>query len=514
MARAWYRSRVLARQTTTSTSYADVLGLSFTPLPSTDYHLLWSAQFDLSLTSNNGRHRLRDDTAGSTLANPIHRAPNTIDIMSVGGIARWTSGPSPGTQTFSVEHSVDTSSMTLGTADAYLMAISADATDAFAESTGSSSTTSSMLSDKVALSFTPGSAGDYLVVCSCEINGVIPASTNGAGRVLLDVNGTQLFDTIDGYFAQTSGQHASWCHGAVVNFAAEPQVIKIRHAASDNATTAQIRQARILAMRLDSFPAGHTAQNSARQSTTASSPQMAAGTTFTAHDRDYLLIGTALIDHSTSASTMETRVNRDGAARSAFKRRQVSSSGSRRASYVALGYDTLAAGSRTISLDWWRTSSGTASVTDAFIGAFLLDAADAETQAPAAMAGLSGLAPVAATDGVAIIPPGAGVLAALVPAIGASVSLPVPAAALALAGGAPALAMGAAVQVPPSNPAITGLAALTRVDGVLHAGKATVTLSGLVPVRAGPTWRAINENQSAWADRNPAASTWTPVPAA
>lgn len=459
MARAWYRSRVLARQTTTSTSYADVVDLTFTPAPSTDYHLLWSAQFDLSLTGNNGRHRLRDDTAGSTLANPIHRAPNTIDIMSVGGIARWTSGPSPGTQTFSVEHSVDTASMTLGTADAYLMAISADATDAFAESTGSSSTTSSTLSDKVALSFTPGSAGDYLVVCSCEINGVIPASTNGAGRVLLDVNGTQFFDTIDGYFAQTSGQHASWCHGAVVNFAAEPQTIKIRHAASDNATT-------------------------------------------------------ALIDHSTSASTMETRVNRDGAARSAFKRRQVSSSGSRRASYVALGYDTLAAGSRTISLDWWRTSSGTASVTDAFIGAFLLDAADAETQAPAAMAGLSGLAPVAATDGVAIIPPGAGVLVALVPAIGASVSLPVPAAALALAGGAPALAMGAAVEVPPSNPAITGPAALTRVDGVLHAGKATVTLSGLVPARAGPTWRAINENQSAWADRNPAASTWTPVPAA
>jgi hypothetical protein len=181
---------------------------------------------------------------------------------------------------------------------------------------------------------------------------------------------------------------------------------------------------------------------------------------------------------------------------------------------VALGYDSLAAGSRTISLDWWRTSSGTASVTDAFIGAFLLDAADAETQAPAAMAGLSGLAPTVASDGVAIVPSGVGVLVAQVPAIGTSVVLPVPGAALGLARAAPALAMGAAVQVPPSNRAVTGRAPLARLDGVLHAGKATVTLSGLVPVRTGPTWRANNENQSAWADRNPAASTWTPVPAA
>jgi hypothetical protein len=241
---------------------------------------------------------------------------------------------------------------------------------------------------------------------------------------------------------------------------------------------------------------------------------VAAGVTFTAHDRDYLFIGTALIDHSTSFSTMEARVAWDGATRSAFKRRQVSSSGARRASYVALGYGPLAAGSRTIGLDWWRTSSGTASVTDAFIGAFLLDAADAETQAPAAMAGLSGLAPTVATDGVAIVPPGAGVLVALVPAIGASVNLPVPGAAFMLAGRAPAVAMGAAVQVPLSNPAITGRAPLARVDVVLHAGKATVTLSGLVPVRTGPTWRAINENQAAWTDRNPAASTWTLVPAA
>lgn len=514
MARTWHRNNTLARQTTASTSYADVLDLSFTPLPSTAYYLFWSAQFDLSLTSNNGRHRLRDDTAGATLSNPIHRAPNTIDIMSVGGIARWTSGPSPAPQTFSLEHSVDTASMTLGTADAYLMAISADATDEFAESTGSSSTTSSTLSDKVALSFTPDSAGDYLVMCSCEINGVIPASTNGPARVLLDINGLELFDTIDGYFSQTSSQHASWCHGAVVNLAAEPQGVKIRYAASDNATTVQIRQARILAMRLDSFPAGHTAQNSARQSTTESAPQVAAGATFTAHDRDYLFIGTALIDHSTSASTMEARVDWDGATRSAFKRRQVSSSGARRASYVALGYGTLAAGSRTIGLDWWRTSSGTASVTNAFIGAFLLDAVDAETQAPAATAGLSGLAPAVASDGVAIIPPGVGVLVALVPAIGASINLTVPGAAFALAGGAPALAMGAAVQVPPSNRAITGRAPLARVDVVLHAGKAAVTLSGLALVRAGPTWRAINENQSAWTERNPAASTWTPVPAA
>lgn len=158
MARTWHRNQALTRQTITSTSYGDVVALTFVPTPSIDYFLLWSAQFDMSVTSSNGRHRLRDDTAGSNLANPIHRAPNTADIMSAGGIARWTSGASPGSQTFSVEHSVDTASTTLGSGDAHLMAISADATDKYAESTGTSSTTSSTLSDKVTLSYVFGAA--------------------------------------------------------------------------------------------------------------------------------------------------------------------------------------------------------------------------------------------------------------------------------------------------------------------------------------------------------------------
>lgn len=376
MVRTWHRTQSLARQTTASTSYSDLLDLTFTPTPSTNYYLLWSAQLDVNANAN-GRHRLRDDTAGLNLANPIHRSPNAAEIMSTGGIARWTSGVSPGPQTFSVEHSVDTASIVLGSSNAYLMAITADAVDQYAENTGNSSTNSSTLSDKTTLSFTPASAGDYLILCSCEINGFIPASTDGVGRVLLDVNGTQFFDTLDGYFAQTNSQFASWCHGAVVNWTAAPQVVKIRYASSNNTTTAQIRQARILAIRLDSLHAGYTAQSNTRQSTTALSPQAAAGTTFTAHNRDYLFIGTALIDHFTSISTMEARVNWSGTTRSAFKRRQVGP-GSRRASFLALGYDSLPAGSQTVSIDWWCTSSHTAGITDAFIGAFLLDVVDIE----------------------------------------------------------------------------------------------------------------------------------------
>lgn len=514
MARTWYRNRALTRQTTTSTGYGDVVDLTLMPTPSTDYFLLWSAQFDVSVTTSNGRHRLRDDIAGANLANPIHRAPNTADIMSAGGIARWTSGPSPGSQTFSIEHSVDTTSVTLGSADAYLMAISADATDEYAESTGTSSTTSSTLSDKVTLSFTPDAAGDYLILCSCEINGVIPASTNGPGRVLLDVNGTQFFDTSDGYFSQTSSQYASWCHGIVMNFAAAAHTLKLRYASSDNTTTAQIRAARILAMRLDSLTAAQTAQNNTRQSTTALSPQVAAGVTLTAHDRDYLFIGTAIVDHSTSVSTMETRLDWSGTTRSAFKRRQVSSSGSRRASYVALGYGALSAGSRTVNLDWWRTSSGTASVTDAFIGTFLLDNVDAETLVPAATLGLSGVVPAVATGGAAIVPVGAGALAALVPAVSASVFLLIPGVSFALAGRVPGLAMGAAVPAASSNAAIACWAPLAVADTVIRAGIGTMTLLNLHPVRAGPLWRAINENQAVWGDRTPATSTWTPVPAA
>lgn len=514
MARNWFKNRALSRQTTASITYTDVLSLTFIPNSSATYYILWSALFDCSVTNSNANHRLRNDTSSSNLASPVHRAPNSSDIMSVGGVAKWVSGAAPGSQTFSVEHAVDVVTATVGTADAYLVAIEAAADDTYAESVSNSSTTSNVLSDKVTLNFTPSTAGEYIIICSCEIAGFIPSSTDGVGRVLLDVNGNQYFDTIDGYFSQTNSQYASWCHAITISFSPSMQSLKIRFASSDNTTTAQIRQARILAVRLDSFSRAHTAQNVTRQTTIQQTPQVAAGITFDAVSNDYLFISTALVDHSTSVSTMEVKIDWAGASHSSLKRRQVSASGARRASYLALGYDSLSVGSQTTNIDWWRTVGGTAGITDAFIGAFLLDVVDTDIPVPVIPQAVTCLAPAVAVGAAVGVPVRAVSVVPAVPVVSASVLVAVPGAIAGFAARVPAVAVGAAVAIGPGLVAAVCAAPALAVGVVIRVAAGAVALRGRQPVRAGPVWRAVNENQAVWGDVAPAISTWSPVPAA
>ena len=543
MARTWYRNQALSRQTTTSTTYADVVGLTFTPQASTDYWLLWSAIFDSSVTTDNSRHRLRDDSAGANLANPNHRAQSTTEKMSVGGIAAWTSGASPGSQTFSIEHQCETAGTTTGTSDAHLIAIKRETGDQYAESTGSSSTTSSTLADKATLTFTPASAGDYLILVSAEINGFVNASPFQArGRCLLDVNGTPYLDTVDGYMTLTTTQYASWAGAVVASFGAGSQTLKIRYASSDNTTTVQIRQARILAIRLDSFPLAATDQDNTRQTTTASSAQVAAGVTLTAQGADYLMLGAGMFDYDTSFAPVwgNLKVDAAGTDRNLYIKRQYGSgaatgSTGARSSFIAFGYGALSAGSRTVNTDWWSNSSNdhAAGVKDAFAGVFLLDTVNADITVPAAILQLSGGPPAAATGGAAIVPLKALALVAglptvrcdvlcfappvvlslgpRAPSVAASVQLAVPAAAAALDGQPPALAIDAAIR--PGAAAISVAAALpvARADNFLRVPAQMLTLRGLAPARAGPLWRAADENLTIWAQQSPAHALWTPA---
>ncbi len=107
-----------------------------------------------------------------------------------------------------------------------------------------------------------------------------------------------------------------------------------------------------------------------------------------------------------------------------------------------------------------------------------------------------------------------GALAALVPAVSASVFLALPSATVALTGAVPGIALDAAVAVASQAATITCRAPLALADKVVRAGAGAMALSARGPIRAGPRWRAINENQAVWADREPTISAWTPVPAA
>jgi hypothetical protein len=486
MARGWYRAQALARASTNSTAYVDCVALSFAPTAETTYYLLWSAQSDCSSNGRNNQLRLRDDTGAATLASPVARVSSAADdTISFGGIARWTAGAAPGTRTFSVEHAINIGDATIGTADTYLVALQAQPGDAFAESAGTSSTSSSALADKATLSFTPEAAGDYLILFSAELSGLIPSTAQGNCRALLEVDGTAYFDTQDGLASRTSSQFGSWSGAVRASLTAAPHTVKLRYAAADNVNAVSIRQAAILAMRLDGFAGHATGQDNTRQATSATAPQVAASASLTAQAGEHLVIAAALVDHATSSNSALTRVSVDGGTASPWQRVQVGGATRRMPSFM-LGYAALAAGARTASLDYWNEASSSG-ITDAFIGVLDPGVDALAVAAPAAGLDLVGRTPAALTDR----------------------ALAAPAGALALSGAAPVAALALAAPAPPL--AASGRAPTAAVDAALRPPAAPVPLRAHAPVRAGPLWQAPAPVAAAWTVSETAAGGWTPV---
>lgn len=375
MARTWFKAKQLTRQTLTGTvTPASVLSLSFAYEASVRYHLLWSMQSDYSVNSRNASFALNDTTDAVGLAFPTVRPGNTADVFSVGGVATWTAPGSPGTRQFDVTQAPGNSADTVGSDDIFLMSIKEDASDEYAETLAATSTTSSTLSDRVTLTFTPATAGLYLILCSAEGGGLIPVTADGIWRVLLDVDGTEYFDTDAGYFAATSGTRMPWAGAVVVDLTAASHTLKIRYASSNGVDTANIRNARIVAMRLDTFGQATSDQDATEQSTQLDTYQVAAGVTVNAAARDYIVLGAGLVRNSTSARAMQAQMDIAGVSRSAANVHD-QGNGGRYRSYIAFGYDTLAAGSRTIETEWKVANViDTGYIVDAFTGAFLPDA--------------------------------------------------------------------------------------------------------------------------------------------
>ena len=376
MARTWFKSKQLTRQTLTGTTTpASVLSLTFDYEASTDYYLLWSMQSDNSVTSRNAAFALNDTTGASSLATPSVRLANTAAVFSVGGIAKWTAPGSSGTRQFDITQAPGNTADTVGSDDIFLMAIKKDATDQYAETLAATSSTSSTLSDRVTLTFTPATQGDYLILFSAEGGGIIPATADGTWRVLLDVDGTEYYDTTDGIFANTNTARPSWAGGLVLNLTAASHTIKIRYASSNNTDAANIRNARILAMRVDTFHAASSDQDSTEQNTTSTSYSAASGVTVGAGAYDYMILGSGLIRNSTSARAMQAQLDIAGSGTSASNCYDIGT-GARYFSYIGFAYATLSAGSQTINTSW-KVSSGsdTGSISDAFTGVFLMSIA-------------------------------------------------------------------------------------------------------------------------------------------
>lgn len=253
---------------TTSTTYGDKVALTFTPDANSDYVLMWCALIqNASNITADAKVRFFHDTASSVVNELNHEMAETAapaDYIFAYGIKRFQFGASPASQTWSIEFAAETAGDTINCKEASIIAIKMDAADQYAESEALSSTTSTTFQDKATLTFTPATAGDYLIICSSE--GQSDAAANPIEVRLLDSSSTarglsvlQVKDVLNWHSFGTFIRQ---------NLAASSQTIKTQFR-SQGGNNVDLQRSRVLALRLDKFANNYYAEDLTRTTTTS-----------------------------------------------------------------------------------------------------------------------------------------------------------------------------------------------------------------------------------------------------
>lgn len=143
--------------------------LTFTPDSGADYLVIWTCELNGDLTTFNGTVA-RIAEGGTTIDQVIHVPTLTADTAAwalQGGFYKHTSGgsPVPLTLTLDIKRHDDSSlPMTPKGRQARIIVLRLEADDQWAENTAPQTTFSNTPVDGLSLNFTPGTAGDYLVL--------------------------------------------------------------------------------------------------------------------------------------------------------------------------------------------------------------------------------------------------------------------------------------------------------------------------------------------------------------
>ena len=264
----------LAESSRTATSYATKMSLAFTPSAETRYLILWSATVRMpDSVGTSALVRIQHD--GITIAGDLDKTnKDTTDRFMIGGAYVMPAEASPGappSTTFTMQWKSSNSGFAAIIYDATMIALklreSETDQDEEASADAETSTASTTFVDKLELSFTPDTAGDYLLICSCEVkdNSVIQSD-----EVRVTVDGS-VRSLLRYHTEQTADWH-SYFITVRVALAEGSRSIKIQHRSpSGGAVTSSIRNARIIALRLSKFQFNFYAEQLTADTTTNTS---------------------------------------------------------------------------------------------------------------------------------------------------------------------------------------------------------------------------------------------------
>jgi len=292
----------LGQNNTNSESYQDKVTLTFTPPTAGDYIVIADAELKGSSILYMSQARLYIGT--STYQEFIRGIKDTGDWYPFNALKRLSLSAET---TMSLQWCSSSTSGTASIRNARLIALKVPSE--YAESEARETTNSTAWQTKVNLTFTPATAGDYLIIATANLDG---SSTSYSFRArLLQDDVTEHANTIK--IAGVTGVPYNFGVMRMVTLSAASHNFKIQWCSSSTSAEAGICYAHVIAIRVDQFPNNYYQESEAESSPAADNTWYDKVTsTYTPQAGDHLIIGTI---HHASASTFYSvgiRLNQNG----------------------------------------------------------------------------------------------------------------------------------------------------------------------------------------------------------
>jgi hypothetical protein len=284
----------------TDTNYQDKVVLTFTPSVSADYIVIATAEVQGNCISPpDVKARLYIGT--STYQELIYRIKDTTDWYPFCALKRVNLPAS--SQTLKIQYAISATTATAKIRNARLCVFSLSSHYAESEAESSWNTDTSW-QDKVALTFTPSTSGDYLIIATANLGG---SSTQYSTLVQFLKDGI----VQAGPTRETSASEARYTFGVMrkINLDATSHEFKIQYKTEHTLNTAYISYAHIVAIRLDQFSNNYYAESEGESGPASSNTWYDKVTnTYTAEAADHLIIGSILYKAGSTYSSVGVRL--------------------------------------------------------------------------------------------------------------------------------------------------------------------------------------------------------------
>jgi hypothetical protein len=179
----------------------------------------------------------------------------------------------------------------------------------YVESEAESYSKSSSYQDKATLTFTPESAGSYLIIGTAELRG---SSSSYSVLARLTVDGTS-YAELTGEPEETGIYVNHFATSKMVNLTAASHTIKLQYRSESTSASAYARRARILAIPLSSYETQEAAGAQTVSSTYGSYQDVVSRSFSVGADGEYLLVSSAEFNSLSSSQSIRVRALIDGA---------------------------------------------------------------------------------------------------------------------------------------------------------------------------------------------------------